>query len=44
MQYFQNLSLYCELQKIGSIQVTYIVKNNHLKYEQEIKMIPAGSF
>ena len=44
MQYFQNLSLYCELQKLGSIQVTYIVKNNLLKYEQEIKMIPAGSF
>ena len=44
MQYFQNLSLYCELQKSGSIQVTYIVKNNLLKYEQEIKMIPAGSF
>ncbi len=44
MQYFQNLSLYCELQKFGSIQVTYIVKNNLLKYEQEIKMIPAGSF
>jgi hypothetical protein len=44
MQYFQNLSLYCELQKTGSIQVTYIVKNNLLKYEQEIKMIPAGSF
>ena len=44
MQYFQNLSLYCELQKSGSIQVTYIVKNNFLKYEQELKMIPAGSF
>lgn len=44
MAYFQNLSLYCELQKNGRIHVTYIVKNNALKNEQELKMIPAGSF
>ncbi len=44
MPYFQNLSLYCELQKNGSIHVTYIVKNNTLKNEQELKLVPAGSF
>lgn len=44
MAYFQNLSLYCELQKNGRIHVTYIVKNNALKNEQELKMLPAGSF
>ena len=44
MPYFQNLSLYCELQKNGNVQVTYIVKNNALKNEQELKLVPAGSF
>ena len=44
MPYFQNLSLYCELQRNGSIQVTYVVKNNTLKNEQELKLVPAGSF
>ncbi len=44
MVYFQNLSLYCELQKNGRIHVTYIVKNNALKNEQELKMLPAGAF
>ncbi len=44
MTYFQNLSLYCELQKNGRIHVTYVVKNNTLKNEQELKMLPAGSF
>jgi len=44
MPFFQNLSLYAELQKSGDVKVTYIVKNNALKYEQEIKMIPSGGF
>jgi hypothetical protein len=41
MPYFQNLSLYAELLKSGEVKVTYIVKNNALKYEQEIKMLPS---
>ena len=42
MPYFQNLSLYAELLKSGEVQVTYIVKNNALKYEQEIKIVPSN--
>jgi hypothetical protein len=41
MPYFQNLSLFAELLKSGEVKVTYIVKNNALKYEQEIKMLPS---
>lgn len=44
MPFFQNLSLYAELLNNGETKVTYIVKNNALKYEQEIKMIPQGGF
>lgn len=41
MPYFQNLSLYAELLKSGDVIITYILKNNALKYEQEIKMVPS---
>jgi len=41
MPYFQNLSLYAELLKSGDVKVTYILKNNALKYEQEIKIVPS---
>jgi hypothetical protein len=44
MPFFQNLSLYAELMKSSEVKVTYILKNNALKYEQEIKMIPSGGF
>jgi hypothetical protein len=44
MPFFQNLSLYAELMKSSEVKVTYILKNNALKYEQEIKMIPNGGF
>ena len=41
MPYFQNLSLHAELFKSGDVTITYILRNNALKYEQEIKMVPA---
>jgi len=44
MPFFQNLSLFAELKASGEVKVTYIVKNNALKYEQEIKMIPSSGF
>lgn len=44
MPFFQNLSLYAELMKSSEVKVTYILKNNALKYEQEFKMIPSGGF
>lgn len=44
MPFFQNLSLYAELMKSGEVKVIYIVKNNALKFDQEIKMIPSGGF